>query len=81
MEVLSNMNKLYKNNIRLNDIQGVNRLLARVTNALVQDEISEDRARTIGYLANILIRGLEKGDLEQRLEELEKGLPNNKRVG
>lgn len=65
------MNKLYKNNVRLNDIQGVNRLLARVTNALVQDEITEDRARTIGYICNILIKGLEKGDIEQRLEVLE----------
>ena len=68
------MNKLYKNNIRLNDISGVNRLLGRVANALIQDEITEEKARTLGYIANILIKGLEKGDLEIRLEELEKSV-------
>lgn len=55
---------------------GVNRLLGRVANALVQDEITEERARAIGYILNILIKGLEKSDLEIRLEELEIQLLN-----
>ena len=58
--------------LRLNDIKSVNNLLARTINSLIAGNVTEDEARTIGYLANILIKGLEKGDLEARLEELEK---------
>lgn len=65
------MHKLYKNNVRLNDIAGVNRLLGRVANALVQDEITEEKARAIGYIANILLKGLQVGSIEERLEVLE----------
>lgn len=68
--------RLYKNNVRLNSPSGVNRLLQRVINALLNDEITEERARVIGYLCNILYKGLEVGDLEERLTELEKGLNN-----
>lgn len=60
---------IYKNNVRINNARGVNRLLQRVINALIQDQISESKARTIGYLANITLKGLE-------LEELE-GTSNN----
>lgn len=63
---------LYKNNVRINSPQGVNRLLQRVVNALLNDEIGEGKARTIGYLCNIVLKGLEVGELEDRLQELEK---------
>lgn len=66
------MEKIYMNSVRLNSIGGVNRLLGRVANLLIQDEITEDRARAIGYICNILIKGLDKGDIEKRLEDLEK---------
>ncbi len=56
--------KLYKTNIRVNDIRGVNRLLQRTINGLIQDEITENKARTIGYLANIMIKGFEVQTLE-----------------
>lgn len=65
---------LYKNNVRLNSPSGVNRLLQRVINALLNNEITEEKARTIGYLCNILYKGLEVGDLEERLTELEESL-------
>jgi len=65
------MNNLYKNNVRLNDINGVNRLLARCINAVIQDEITEDKGRTITYMANVLLKGLQVGDLETRLINLE----------
>lgn len=55
---------IYKNNVRINDARGVNRLLQRVINALIQDQISESKARTIGYLANITLKGLELEELE-----------------
>ena len=73
---IKNMSKL-----RLNDMKSVNTLLARTINSLIAGNVLEDEARAIGYLANILIKGLEKSDLENRLEELEKTLNNNRKVG
>lgn len=63
--------RLYKNNVRVNSADGVNRLLQRVINALLNDEITENKARTIGYLCNIILKGLEVGELEERITELE----------
>jgi hypothetical protein len=62
---------LYRNRVRVNSPQGVNRLLQRVINALLDGEISESKARAIGYLCNIILRGLEVGELEERLSALE----------
>lgn len=67
--------------LRLNDMKSVNSLLARTINSLIAGNIAEDEARAIGYLANILIKGLEKSDLELRLEELEKLLLDKRKVG
>lgn len=63
--------KLYKNNVRLNNADGVRRLLQRLINGLLNDEITEGKARTIGYLSNILLKSLEVGELEERIAELE----------
>lgn len=62
---------IYKNNVRLNNVQGVNRLLQRTINSLIRDEITENKARAIGYLSNILLKGLEIGELSERVEYLE----------
>lgn len=67
--------------LRLNDMKSVNNLLARTINSLIAGNIAEDEARAIGYLANILIKSLEKSDLETRLEELEHLLNDNRKVG
>jgi len=66
--------RLYKNNVRVNSPDGVNRLLQRVINALLDDEITENKARTIGYLCNIMLKAFEVGELEERLTELEESL-------
>ena len=71
---------MYKNNVRMNDISGVNRVIQRTINALIQGDIEEGLARSIFYGCNILYKGLQIGDIEARLEELEKQLPN-RRVG
>lgn len=63
--------KKYQTKPRLNTIKSCNILLARVINSMQDQTIEENEARTIGYLVNILIKGLEKSDLEQRIEELE----------
>mgnify|MGYP000861107049 FL=1 len=66
--------KLYKNNVRINNPDGVRRLLQRVINSLLNDEISENKARVIGYLCNIMLKAFEVGELEERLTELEEML-------
>ncbi len=76
------MNKrLYKNDVRVNTSGGVNRLLQRVINALLKDEIKERKARTIGYLCNIILKGLEADELTKRVEELENILSNKEKAG
>lgn len=72
--------KNYKTKLRLNSIKSVNQLLGRTINSLIDETIEEDEARAIGYLANILIKGLEKSDLESRLEELEKVMEERKKA-
>lgn len=61
-----------KYNYRLNTIQGVNRFLQRIIIDLANDNITESKARALGYLCNIRLVGFEKEDIEQRLTELEK---------
>lgn len=64
-------NQLYKNDIRLNNPRAVQRLLARTINALNKGRMTESRARAIGYLAQILLKGFEVVDFEERLAKLE----------
>ena len=61
-----------KYNYRLNTIKGVNRFLQRIIIDLANDNITESKARALGYLCNIRLVGFEKEDIEQRLTELEK---------
>ncbi len=62
------MKNLYKNKVRLGDYQGVNRLLARVINGVLFDEIDTDRAKVISTLCNTLLKSLE-GDTD-KIEQL-----------
>lgn len=62
------MNKLYKNNVRISDYSGINRLLQRVINGVLQDEISEDKARVISTLCNTLLKSLDS-DLDKTKKE------------
>ena len=63
--------RIYKYDVRVNSARGVNRLLQRVINSLLKNEIKQGTAKTIGYLCNIILKGLEIGDLEDRLAALE----------
>jgi hypothetical protein len=75
---LSEETKVYRNKIRLENPRNVQRLLARTINLLNDNEISESRAKAIGYLAGILIKSFETIDLETRLKELEKQVIDKK---
>lgn len=65
------MGKLYKNRVRLDNPRAVCRLLARVINGLLANEIGEEKARTVGYLCNSLLKGFETADIAERLTALE----------
>lgn len=58
--------------VRLNTVTKVNRFLASIINQLNDNKISAEKARALGYLCTELIRGIEKAELEKRIEELEK---------
>ena len=58
--------------IRLNKIQDVRRLLSRIINQVMAGEIEIGKANCIGQLSNIMLRAMEKGELELRIEELER---------
>lgn len=47
-------------------------LLAETINQVRQNRISQRTANTIGYLANILLKALESGEIEERLEKIER---------
>lgn len=63
--------RIYKYDVRVNSAAGVNRLLQRVINSLLKNEIKQGTAKTIGYLCNIILKSLEIGELEDRLAALE----------
>lgn len=71
MRGLGEKTKIYRNSIRLENPQAVQRLLARTINLLNDNMINENRAKAIGYLANILLNSFETVNLEKRIEELE----------
>jgi len=60
--------------IRVNNPSMVKRLLNRTINQLLKDEITAEKARTIGYLSSIILKALETQELEQRMIELERQL-------
>jgi len=79
---MNEKSRIYKYDVRVNSARGVNRLLQRVINALIRDEMKQSKAKTIGYLCNIILKGLEIGDLEDRLAALEDRLAaRGKKVG
>lgn len=61
-----------KRSVPLRNITDVSRFLAKLINQLNRGEIEESKAGKLGYLCNILKSSLEAGDLEERLEALEK---------
>ena len=60
-----------KRKIRFNKISDIRRFLARVANELDSDMISDGKARSLGYLCNIMKDIIMSGDLESRILKLE----------
>jgi len=66
--------KGYKNKIRLNSIESVNRLLQRIVNQVIDDEMTVEKARAIGYLLRAMTENFVTLDVEKRLTLLENQL-------
>ena len=68
---------------RLRDVDSVQAVLEQAVADTLALENSVQRARTLAYLANILLSALEKSDFEQRLSDLEArlGTQTNRRTG
>ena len=73
--------KVYKNKVRLEDMQGVRRLMARTINLLLDGELAEDRAKAIGYLCNIMTSIIKTSELENRLTDIEEALAKTRKKG
>lgn len=57
--------------VRLAKASQVKRLMARVTNDLLNNKISEEKARALIYACNSLLGAIERTELEQKVKELE----------
>ncbi len=57
---------------RLNNLQDLRRYMANLINRTESGEVDPAVAGKLGYLASILHRVIEGGDLEERLAKLEK---------
>ncbi len=57
--------------VPLDNMRDVVRLLADTVNRVRRGELDPKVANSVGYLAGILMKGLERSDIEARLETLE----------
>jgi hypothetical protein len=57
--------------VNVKDCQDVVRLISETINQVRKGQIDPRVANAVGYLANVLIRAVEQGEMERRLDELE----------
>jgi len=65
---------------KIADCRDVVTLLAETINQVRKGQVDPRVANAVGYLANVLIKAVEQGELEDRVADLEsimKGRPNN----
>ena len=62
--------------VKIEDCQDVAKLIAQTINQVRRGELDPRVANAVGYLANVLIKAVEQGDHEKRLEELEALISN-----
>ncbi len=57
--------------VKIESCQDVVRLISVTINQVRRGELDPRVANAVGYLANVLIKAVEQGDLEKRIEDLE----------
>lgn len=63
-----------KRGVRLNKPQDVRRLLSRLINQTMRDEISIELLKGVTYACNTILKSLEAGELSDRLTAIERKL-------
>lgn len=63
-----------KRYIRLKTPRDVSRFISGLINQVNRDEIDSEKARTLGYLAKILLESLEKTELQTEIEKIKEKL-------
>lgn len=62
---------------RISTATDVRRLLTEQINNIRKSNLKDmDKARTIGYLSNIVLTAIKDGELEERVKEIEKKMEN-----
>ena len=69
---------VHEADLELDNTNAVIRLLAQTINQARTGRIGLRVATTVGYLSQILLKALDQGELEKRLEEIEKYIDSNK---
>lgn len=70
----SNYRNHYKTDLRLERPSDVRRLLNRVTNLVLANEIDKDTARVVATLCNSILTAMDKEILEERVAKIEEYL-------
>ncbi len=65
--------------IKVESCQDVVRLISETINQVRKGDLDPRVANAIGYLANVLIKAAEQGDLEKRIADLEAAVQNKAR--
>ena len=65
--------------VQIRDSQDVIVLVSDTINAVLKGRIDPRIANTVGYLANVLLKAVDQGVLEERLAELEAVVKQNDR--
>lgn len=60
-----------KRHIRLESARDARKLLAKIINQRLRDEVDGETCRDVGFLTKILLSAIETSELEDRLVELE----------
>jgi hypothetical protein len=74
-----NNEPIYKYEKRLDSLKAARQFMGAAIIAYDQGKISSEKLSTLSTAINTLIRALEKGDIEQRMEELEELLEERQR--
>lgn len=66
--------------VKIESCQDVVRLISETINQVRKGQVDPRVANAIGYLANVLIKAYEQGDLEKRIKDLEAAVKKTNRT-
>lgn len=66
---------------RLQNAQDLRRYLASLINRVESGEVEVNLGKSLAYMSSILLRIIEGGDLEARVEQLERKLESKRKKG